>query len=377
MTTEKIFSITGKGIPKIEAWCKNNEGNTEESDVSNINYKSGLHVFTILLGCGLSMSMMTLIPRHDSILEPVYWFEIIFPAGFWIIFVTSVMIQDWWILMERDSMVPIWSYLKVISTTFLGWLMVFCTCSITWIKILDYKPPMPKIGVICGFPTLIFGFVAVQMFVPNDFNGMQESKRKSYKIVIYQLFWLIVPVVKNVLSNIFEELRNSDAQCVIAFLVPMAKRCTNLVLSKVMKKMVGTNSETASVSLMVSINFHYGLWVAITLVGARSTTMVCTVAVEFLIQMSMCYQIVKLHKKVMALENDQARMDKQKTVLKLLLAELTEGLIPLAYAIGFSMAYYGPNGQLIGNVRNGYWQYQIECDASWTLLVMFGLFSLD
>ena len=144
-----------------------------------------------------------------------------------------------------------------------------------------------------------------------------------------------------------------------------------------MKKMVGTNSETASVSLMVSINFHYGLWVAITLVGARSTTMVCTVAVEFLIQMSMCYQIVKLHKKVMALENDQARMDKQKTVLKLLLAELTEGLIPLAYAIGFSMAYYGPNGQLIGNVRNGYWQYQIECDASWTLLVMFGLFSLD
>ena len=91
----------------------------------------------------------------------------------------------------------------------------------------------------------------------------------------------------------------------------------------------------------------------------------------------MSYQIVKLHKKVTNFENDQARMDKQKAVLKLLLAELCEGLIPLAYAIGFSMAYYGPNGHLIGNVRNGYWQYQMVCDASWTLLVMFGLFSLD
>ena len=93
--------------------------------------------------------------------------------------------------------------------------------------------------------------------------------------------------------------------------------------------------------------------------------------------MSMCYEIVKLHMKVTTLENDQARMDKQKAVLKLLLAELSEGLVPLAYAIGFSMAYYGPNGHLIGNVRNGYWKYQIVCDASWTLLVMFGLFSLD
>ena len=274
MTTEKIFSITGKVIPKIEAWCKNNEGSAEASDVPKINYKSGLHVFTILFGCGLSMSMMTLIPRHDSILEPEYWIEIIFPAGFWIIFVTSVMIQDWWVLKERDSMVPIWSYLKVISITFLGWLMIFCTCNMTWIKILDYKPPMPNIGAICGFPTLIFGFVAVQMFVPDGFIETQESKRKSYKIVLYQLLWLIVPVVKNVLSNIFKELRNSDAQCVIAFLVPMAKRCTNLVLSKVMKQMVGTNSERASVSLMVSINTFIGFWVAITLVGARSTTMV-------------------------------------------------------------------------------------------------------
>lgn len=76
-------------------------------------------------------------------------------------------------------------------------------------------------------------------------------------------------------------------------------------------------------------------------------------------------------------ENDQVRMDKQKAVLKLLLAELCEGLIPFAYAIGFSMAYYGPNGKLIGNVGNDYWGYRKVDDASLTLLMMFGLFSFD
>ena len=128
---------------------------------------------------------------------------------------------------------------------------------------------------------------------------------------------------------------------------------------------------------MVCINFNYGLWVATSLIGARSTTMVWMVAVEFLIQMNMSYQIVKLHKKVTTFENDRARMDKERAVLKLLFAELTEGLVPLAYAIGFSMAYYGPNGQLIGNVRNDCWDYVKIDDASRTLLVMFGLFSFD
>ena len=70
--------------------------------------------------------------------------------------------------------------------------------------------------------------------------------------------------------------------------------------------------------------------------------MVCTVAVEFLNKMSMSYQIVKFHKKLNIVKNNKAKIDKLKADLKLLLTESTEGLVPLAYAIGFSMAYYGP-----------------------------------
>ena len=377
MTTEKIFSITGKEVSKIKAYCKSNGENAETSDVSNINYLNGLHVFTILFGCGLSMSILTLIPRHDSIQEPEYWYEIIFPAGFWIFFVTTVMILDWLMLIERDSMVPIWLYLKAFSITFIGWLLLFFTCNMLWTKILEYNPPMPYIGVLCGIPSIIVGIVVVPMFAPVHFFEKQESRRKSINFIKYQLLWIVVGQVKGLLSKTFKELRYTDAQCVIAILVPIVKRCTGLVFSKAMKQMFGAKNVRANVLLMVTINFHYGFWVATTLAGARITTMVCTVAVEFLIQMSMSYEIVKLHKKVMTFKNDQAKMDKEKAILKLLLAELSEGLVPLAYAIGFSMAYYGPNGELIGNVRNGYLQHHTVCDASWTLLVMFGLFFVD
>ena len=44
--------------------------------------------------------------------------------------------------------------------------------------------------------------------------------------------------------------------------------------------------------------------------------------------------------------------------MKLVLAEIVEGLVPLAYAIGFAMAYYGPNGHLVGNVLTDMWAYE-------------------
>ena len=134
-------------------------------------------------------------------------------------------------------------------------------------------------------------------------------------------------------------------------------------------------NERANVSLTLSINFHYGLWVAISLVGATPTTMFCMVIVELLLQLNMSYEIVKQHRKIH--DQEQATLNKRKAVLKLLLAELSEGLVPLAYAICFSMALYGPNAKLIGNVGNGYWQYKAVDDASLTFLVMFGLFAFD
>jgi len=75
--------------------------------------------------------------------------------------------------------------------------------------------------------------------------------------------------------------------------------------------------------------------------------------------------------------NEQIEMDNKKAISKLVLAELCEGLVPLAYAICFAIAYYGPNAELFGNVRNGSWQYKEVEDVSQTFLVMLWLFTID
>ena len=375
MATEKIFSITGQEIPKEKSCIKNEDGKADASEVAKISYINGLHVFTILINCGLAMSILALIPRHNSVENPTYWFEIILPAGFEIFFSATILILDLSILMDRETMISPWMYLKVISTYLLSWIIPFCSCYFLWTAILHYNHPMPFVGLICKLSSSIVAIVTTPIFVLSGHFGKREFKRKSNNFFSYQLLWFVDGIVKDLLSRVFSQLRETDAQCLVAILIPIAKRSTHLVVSKVIKQMVGSENERANVLLAVTVNVSYGLFTSIVLIGGRSATIICMVVGEFLIQLSMTYQVVKLHKKVAAF--DQSWVEKSKAVMRLLLAELNEGLIPLAYAISFSLAYYGPNGHLIGHVRNDSWNYIPVKDASWTFIAMLGLFAVD
>ena len=48
----------------------------------------------------------------------------------------------------------------------------------------------------------------------------------------------------------------------------------------------------------------------------------------------------------------------KKSVQILVLSECLEIVIPLAYLLCFVIAYYGPNAEILGNIKNDYWQYQ-------------------
>ena len=47
------------------------------------------------------------------------------------------------------------------------------------------------------------------------------------------------------------------------------------------------------------------------------------------------------------------------SVQLLLLAESSEIVLPLAYLLCFTAAFYGPNAFQLGNVRNSYWLYKV------------------
>ena len=91
----------------------------------------------------------------------------------------------------------------------------------------------------------------------------------------------------------------------------------------------------------------------------------------------MTYQIVQLHNMV----NDEATknksLEKQRMVTKLVLAELTEVMTPIVYAIVFAFAYFGPNSSILGNVKNDYWGFKLVENIGYLFQMMFLLFGVD
>jgi len=68
---------------------------------------------------------------------------------------------------------------------------------------------------------------------------------------------------------------------------------------------------------------------------------------------------------------------KEEIVSDLVVVELVEVIMPLAYAISVLTAYYGPNGEIIGNIKNSYWSYTAIQDLGKLLVSIFQMFAID
>ena len=68
---------------------------------------------------------------------------------------------------------------------------------------------------------------------------------------------------------------------------------------------------------------------------------------------------------------------RQEAVQDLLLVELLEMLMPLVYSSAILMAFYGPNGAILGTIRNSCWYGKEIEDMSGLLIAVFRMFSLD
>ena len=166
-------------------------------------------------------------------------------------------------------------------------------------------------------------------------------------------------------------------QWIMAFIIPALRELDKSIRTKLVTKMAGGYDESATVLLGVAINLLYAMIVAVRFVGAEPFTAFLIMIVEFVMHLKMTHDCIKVHEKVTDNENENHRREKRSTLIAIILAELTEGVTPLAYATTFAMAYYGPNAHILGNVKNNYWGYEEVKDISYVFQMLFLLFAVD
>lgn len=144
--------------------------------------------------------------------------------------------------------------------------------------------------------------------------------------------------------------------------------------------------------------------------GAETETVISILAVDLLMQLWMTLQIIKMKPKITEMQREEVEENREeyaqgkddtaiqkqerekegynlgkeelndksiKTIKKLVLAEIVEGVVPLAYTIGFLMAYFGPNAYLTGNVLLDVWAYKPVDDINGLLRIQILFCGVD
>ena len=342
-------------------------------DISPLNV---LYIIVVFLGCIPLTLIYTLIPRKNSIYYPQYWYEY---AAYLVTFTTlriaTTQLMEVIIYMNVKSLKSIWTCLKHYLRIMLILGTFYLSSYLMWTVYLENNHPMPfqaltgTIAWLVSLPLLFF-------WLPYDLILEKEFRTKVYFFILYDIVFFLIHQHFTALSILFGILPD-NLQWVMAFIIPLSREFNSYLLSKIVGRVAGNDNEEANVLLDTTILLVYGMFVAIQLDTANDVTVYMILGVEFCLHVLDCYQIIRLQRKVEADGCETDMNDKQEKVRCLILAETVEGMIPILYALLFTTAYYGPNGTLIGNVRNGWWNYKAKEDVERFYKVMFQMFMID
>ena len=163
------------------------------------------------------------------------------------------------------------------------------------------------------------------------------------------------------------ELVHSKYQWIMAIVCLIVRELHNFVYAKISQKAAYREDlkvKTASSHLVACTH----ACVIALLIGSKAneTTAYLLLTIDFAINMFLTCQIIYYRKK-----DEDAAIDAIQT---LVLNETVEFVIPLAFLCNFCIAYYGPNAEVLGGIKNSYWHFVAVSDVwmfSKNILLMF------
>ena len=114
-STDTVIIVKEKGDDGIENQADDNNRTSEE-----VNYVNGLHIFSVLGICVLLSSPVVIIPQHDAIQFPEYWYELLmtFALTYPIQWTLIAMLDNHFLLKIKDLRSLKVCLILVMSTSF-------------------------------------------------------------------------------------------------------------------------------------------------------------------------------------------------------------------------------------------------------------------
>ena len=144
-------------------------------------------------------------------------------------------------------------------------------------------------------------------------------------------------------------------------------------MTKVANKASSGDISAVAITMGFNVNARHALFISYVLgsIATMGSTIVIFV-LDFLINCFVALKIIWLQKR-----RPEQREKLIDLIQELTIVEMVEIIVPLIYLLCFSMAYFGPNASMIGNIKNSYWQYIGIVDVEYSINIVCLFFFID
>ena len=388
----KPNSVSANILPEIHAGSKDAAANEIENEkeahrwqaeqrtevfediIYNMSpdYKSPKYILFSIIGILPALSskwVYTLIPTHNVIQSPQYWYEL--PPqlmfGFLPIWATySIFSCSYFMnikcIRTPRNIITVWSILVLLTAAFFG------TLYLVWVYLLKYQFPLP----LMGYAFLLYSIMTVAFVLWFRFPSKWRSdvgfnKRLKIFLVCFflsQLIYLEYAMLTKMILSIPIHL-----QWIVAIFLPFIRELNLWIHLRMFKLVCDGDISSLEIACGHGISTSNSFFLAYTVGSiATITSIAMIIGTDFLINLSLGLRVIYLWKKK---ERTRQNVEKQIELLQtLVINEMVEFWSPVCYLLCFITAYYGPNAWLIGDIGNGYWQYTDIKDVKHTITVV-------
>ena len=328
---------------------------------------------------------VTLVPHHNVIDFPAYWWEpILFGAMiFNSLYETLYTISECKLVFGFSFLNSFLPLFKLLSVTYLATILPSCLSYFLWTSFLGFGHPMPFLGVVLYFCWNVAHFIAIWFLFPYHLRKEHGKRIRSY--IIYRL-WYLFMVQQKVIFMMMMSFVPTGFQWVMAILLPLIREFNTWVLTKLLDKTANEDISTSqslilSLTPTISVNISHSLWMAVIISSeASQLTAYLILGADFLLNLYSTFTILRLHRKVSsvdAYEKEKLRIKKTEETFMCFGLETIEATAPIVFFLIFMLAYNGPNAEIIGGIKMDLWQHQPVQDVNAFAKDLFLMFSVE
>ena len=336
------------------------------------------YIFTGLTGVLMSLgvvSVYTLVPWHDPIKNPHYFYEALIVCCFPL---ALVLAADWTMIFSHSTNIK---NIRTFGFCFKLWIVLIFTITVafvlltlTWIYVMNYQLPVPFNGYIILLISYASYFSTIWFHLPKEWRQDQTFKKRFQRFMMGATYIILTQLAYNMIMAAVQATP-ANFQWIVALFLPLVREITLMLALKIFAGSANGDFDSTRVFWTFDIGVIHANALALTLGNsATAKSASAIIGMDFVINLFICLRMIYLKHKDETPENVENLIELTQT---LILNEWVEVTAPIGFLGCLILGFYGPNKDIIGDIGASYWQFKAIEDIGRMIQLLSAFFVVD